>query len=128
MTLREIIFILIILLFVFGIPLTMLAWIISAKMRRKVAPDYEPIMVRENQHFPSAPPEIADEYEESHKLCPKCKSTYMDESIVFCLADGTPLESVVKKSSVNNPPVTEILEKPYASLPTVMVKKNKDKS
>ena len=28
------------------------------------------------------------------KQCPKCRTTYTDESLRFCLADGTPLESV----------------------------------
>ncbi len=28
------------------------------------------------------------------KQCPNCKNTYTDESLKFCLADGTPLESM----------------------------------
>lgn len=113
-------------LFVVGIPLAVAIWMIVVKMRRKTSVNYQPKIVREDQTPQFIPPEIAEDFDESFKRCPKCKSTFTDQTLSFCLVDGTPLELVVKQSQINNPPVTEILEKPFASVPTVYAKKADD--
>lgn len=41
------------------------------------------------------------------KQCPKCRTTYTDESLRFCLADGTPLESVSDSVSTYYPGKTD---------------------
>ena len=47
------------------------------------------------------------------KRCPKCNREYKDDSLRFCLEDGTPLSGVTRDV---NPPTTEIL--PSAVPPT----------
>ena len=51
------------------------------------------------------------------KQCPSCNRTYSDESISFCLADGT-LLSAPYASSKDEAPPTEILPTPKAVPPT----------
>lgn len=117
---------LIILLLLFVVSIPIVAWIIIAKMRRKISANYTPPVFQSNQPPQFVPPEISDEVDESFKRCPVCKSTFTDLSLVFCLSDGTPLDLVVKQRQITKPPVTEILEKPYLRVPTVYAKKDTD--
>jgi hypothetical protein len=57
------------------------------------------------------------------KICPKCHSTYSDESLKFCLADGAVLSSDPDATLINptiraTPPPTEVLPTAAARLPT----------
>jgi len=58
------------------------------------------------------------------KQCPSCKNTYTDDSLQFCLADGTPLISMkddapptVQMSYSGNEPMR--INIPNDSVPTV---------
>src|SRR6266540_3266437 len=46
------------------------------------------------------------------KRCPKCNRQYNDDTLRFCLEDGTPLSAITRDA---NPPATEILPSPVAS-------------
>ncbi len=46
------------------------------------------------------------------KRCPKCNRPYNDDTLRFCLEDGTPLSAITRDA---NPPVTEILPSPIAA-------------
>ncbi len=116
--------IILLLLFVVSIPIA--AWIIIARMRRKISANYTPPVFQSNQPHQFVPPEIAEDFDESFKRCPTCKSTFTDLSLVFCLSDGTPLDLIVKQRQITKPPVTQILENPFASVPTVYAKKDGD--
>jgi len=55
------------------------------------------------------------------KRCPKCNRQYNDDTLRFCLEDGTPLSAITRDA---NPPATEILPSPVAptqksSAPTI---------
>jgi hypothetical protein len=50
------------------------------------------------------------------KRCPTCQRTYKDESLTFCLEDGSPLLSEASSSaSSDEPPATMILSEPPAT-------------
>ena len=40
------------------------------------------------------------------KRCPTCQSTYTDETLAFCLSDGSTLERVAKASTPHDPNAT----------------------
>jgi hypothetical protein len=42
------------------------------------------------------------------KRCPTCKSTYTDETLAFCLSDGSTLERVASTSTSTDPNATLI--------------------
>lgn len=122
----ELLLLIILFLFVVGIPSAVAIWMVFVKMRRKSSVNYQPKIVREDQTPQFIPPEIAEDFDESFKRCPKCKSTFTDQTLSFCLVDGAPLDLVVKQIQANNLPVTAILDKPFASVPTVYAKKVDD--
>ncbi len=57
---------------------------------------------------------VSDEPESQMKRCPTCQRTYTDESLTFCLEDGSPLLSEASASS-DEPPATMILSEPPAT-------------
>jgi hypothetical protein len=48
------------------------------------------------------------------KICPKCQKTYSDESLNFCLNDGTIL---TVSSAANDPPPTVVMDNPRRTNP-----------
>lgn len=61
------------------------------------------------------------------KLCPKCKTTYSDDSLLFCLSDGTNLismpsaEKTIEMTGTTNPMRVDV---PTQSEPTVFAPRN----
>ena len=51
------------------------------------------------------------------KRCPTCKSVYADESLAFCLSDGSTLERVPDASPSNDPDATLLYREGDANLP-----------
>ena len=75
-------------------------------VNRNVSASLNKIHARETQQLPTNNFQTLAQHEFQVKICPNCKQTYSDISLIFCLDDGVPLSNVVSVQAPRDPEET----------------------